>query len=532
MPQPMPQPMPPARAALYIGASILLFVTQGLGMQFASANLVQLQGELQATTNESAWLMAAYMAPYASMAIALVKVRTQVGLRRFAEWSVIIFLGVSILNLAVHDLQSGMVVRFISGMGAAPLSTLGFLYMLEAFPPARKLTVGIALALTNTALSAPLARLISPILITYGGWHSLYMFELGLALLIFPIIYLLPLTPIPHAKVIGRQDVLSYLCVAVGFGALAVVLSVGRLYWWFEAPWIGVLLAVSIAALTLFILMELPRTAPMVDIRWLLTPQNLHFIAVLLVFRFVAAEQTSTATSFYLNLGINDAQIPTLYWIMLAGSLAGGLASAWFLDRKKIETAHVLALLLIATGAYLDAHATNLTRPQQMYLSQAMVAAGAALFLPTAMAKGLVAALAKGPQYMLTFIVIFLFTQAIGGLIASAALGTFMVLRQQFHLKTLLEHFVLTDPMVADRVQTLSATYAKVVADKAALATEGITLLQQQISREAYVLAYNDTFLLTSIIAGLALAALLGHLGFEWLRQRTKMPELQASNAE
>ncbi|EHS48746.1 major facilitator superfamily protein, partial [Rhizobium sp. PDO1-076] len=170
--------------------------------------------------------------------------------------------------------------------------------------------------------------------------------------------------------------------------------------------------------------------------------------------------------------------------------------------------------------------------PQEMYLSQAMVAAGAALFLPTAMAKGLVAALAKGPHYMLTFIVIFLFTQAIGGLIASATLGTFMVLRQQFHLKTLLEHFVLTDPMVADRVHTLSATYAKVVADKAALATEGITLLYQQISREAYVLAYNDTFLLTSIIAGLALAALLGHLSFDWLRQLKKTPELQASNAE
>ena len=95
------------------------------------------------------------------------------------------------------------------------------------------------------------------------------MLEMGLALAVFPIIYLLPLTAPPRANVIQRHDILSYLLLAVGFGCLAVVLTLGRLYWWFEAPWIGVLLAMSVGSLALMLAIELPRTNPLIDFRWL-----------------------------------------------------------------------------------------------------------------------------------------------------------------------------------------------------------------------------------------------------------------------
>lgn len=229
---PPPAPMGPARAAIYMASSVLLFLTQGLGMNLLNANINQLQGSLSATTSEIAWLSAAYMAPYASMSIALFKIRSQYGLRRFAELSIACFVLASVLNLFVSDLHSATVVRFLSGMAAAPLSTLGFLYMLEAFPPARKLSVGLSLALMNTTLSAPIARIISPPLMDLGGWHALYTFEMGLALIALPVVYLLPLTAPPRMKVIQRMDILSYLLLAAGFGCLAVLLSLGRLYWW------------------------------------------------------------------------------------------------------------------------------------------------------------------------------------------------------------------------------------------------------------------------------------------------------------
>nr|WP_104665829.1 MFS transporter [Ensifer adhaerens] len=531
-PEPAPAPVPaPVEkglllSAVYVLGSVLLFLTQGLGMNLALANLSQVQGSLSATSVEAGWLSAAYMAPNVSLSIALVKIRAQYGLRRFAEISIAGFVLVSLMNVFVSDLHSAIVVRFISGIAAAPMSTLGFLYMLEAFPPARKLTVGLALALTCTTISAPVTRLISPTLIEYGQWHALYTLEMALALIALPIIYLLPLTPVPHAKVIQRLDILSYLLVAVAFGCLAVVLTMGRLYWWFEAPWLGVLLVVSIATLTTVVLIELHRQVPLIDVRWIASKEIVHFAAVLLIFRLVASEQSTIATNFYQQLGLQFEQVATLYWIILAAAIAGGLLCALLMNPQHAERVHILALGLLATGAYLDSQATSLTRPEQMYLSQAMIASGTALFLPPAMARGFKAALAKGPSYILSFIVIFLFTQSIGSLIGSAAFGTFVTIREKFHSSILADQMVLSNPLVAQRVNQLSAAYNKVMGDKTLLGGEGTVLLSQQVTREAYILAYNDAFLLAAAVALFALAGLLLHIFHNWLRQRLSGPAL------
>ena len=82
MPSPPPAagvPMPAWKMPLYMAASVLLFLTQGLGMNLLTANIYQLQGSFSATTTELSWLSAAYMAPYASMSIALFKIRSQYG---------------------------------------------------------------------------------------------------------------------------------------------------------------------------------------------------------------------------------------------------------------------------------------------------------------------------------------------------------------------------------------------------------------------------------------------------------------------
>ena len=516
-PPPASQPMPAWKMALYMASSVLFFLTQGLGMNLVTANIYQLQGSFSATMTEISWLSAAYMAPYASFAIALFKIRTQYGLRRFAEFSIICFVIASILNLLVTDLHSAIIIRAVSGMAAAPLSTIGFLYMLEAFPPAKKLSLGLSLALMSTLFSAPLARIISPSLIDLGGWSALYTFEMALALIALPVIYILPLTAPPRAKVIQSLDILSYLLLAIGFGCLAVFLTLGRLYWWLEVPWLGLVLAVAIGALTLMCLIEIPRKNPMIDLGWMLSGPNLRMAGVLLLFRFVSSEQSTTSANFYQQLGLLNDQTVHLYGIILLASLAGGLFCSFLMLTKYVETAHFLALVLIASGAWLDSQATSLTRPEQMYLSQAMVAAGAAMFLPPVMSKGFGAVLAKGMQYVVNFLVIFLFTQSIGSLFASAVLGTFVTIREKFHSSALVEHILLTNPIVAQRVQQLAGAYGKVITDKTLLNAEGLSLLSQQVTREAYILAYNDAFHVIFIASLIGLAILLLHQAFDRL---------------
>ena len=528
-----PPPMPGWKVPLYIAASVMFFLTQGLGLNLAFANLTQIQGTIAATTTESAWLSAAYMAPNVSLAIALVKIRLQYGVRNFAEVSILGFIVASLLNLFVSDLHSAIVVRFLSGIAGAPLSTLGFLYMLEAFEPAKKMTVGVSLAMTNTLLAAPITRLVSPSLLDYGEWRGLYTLEMALALLVMPIIYLLPLTPPPRVKVIVLGDIFSYLLVAIGFGCLAVVLSVGRLYWWLEVPWLGIVLAIGIASVTAAIVVDLRRSTPLIDVRWLLRPEMLHLTGILLVFRLIAAEQTSVVVTFYQNaVGLLYDQLSMLYWIILAFSVIGGLICAVLMTYGLSWQIQFAALILMGVGSLMDSQVTNLTRPEQMYLSQAMVAAGAALFLPPSMSVGFKAALSKGPAYLVTFFVIFTFTQSIGGLIGTAFYGTLIIIREKFHSAVLTERVLLTDPHVAERVSQLSSSYGKVIGDSALLKGEGVALLGAQVTREANMLAYSDAFFVAAVIAFVSLAGLSLHVFFRFVRTRLAedRPQTMASN--
>ena len=528
-PPPAPPVITPRRAAACIAASTLLAMTQGFGMNLVAANIPQLQGPFGATSAEAVWLMAAYMAPNASLSLALIKIRNQYGLRHFAELGIAVFLVVSVLHIFITDLHSAIVLRFFAGIAAAPLSSLGFLYMLEAFTPARKLTVGISLALTNIGLAAPLTRLISPALIELGGVRALLHLEVALAMLSFAAIYLLPLTPVPRARVIEKLDILSYVFIAIGFGSGAVILVTGRTYWWMEAQWIGELLVVMIGALTIAAVLELNREKPLIDLRWLFSREVLHFAAVLVLFRLMLAEQTAVASNFFQIMGLQNDQLTHLYGVVALATLAGGLICAVIMKPGREPGIHMVALLLIGVGAFLDSHATNLTRPEQMYVSQAMIAAGGSLFLPPAIAAGFTMALKKGPQYILSFIVVFLVTQSLGGLAGSALFGSFITLREKFHSNVLAQAMTLADPLVAARVSQLSAAYGRTITDAAVLKAEGVALLSQQVTREANVLAHNDAFFVIALLAVAAAAALAIHWIYIRIKEATAPVEGQAA---
>jgi hypothetical protein len=101
---------------------------------------------------------------------------------------------------------------------AAPLSSLAFLYVLEPIAPARKMNIGLCLALTAIAIPTPLTGLISPALLDLGGVHIMYIVEIGVAMVSLGLVYLLPLASPPRAKVITVMDVVSYLFLAIGLG--------------------------------------------------------------------------------------------------------------------------------------------------------------------------------------------------------------------------------------------------------------------------------------------------------------------------
>lgn len=526
LPAPAPYvPKHPLMALCYALTSVTIAITYGLGLNFVNANLYQVSGEFSATTNEAMWLTAAYMAPNVSLSLLLVKIRAQYGLRRFAELAIIVFIVVNGLHLFTNNLDTAIVARFFAGIAAAPMSTLSFLYLLECFPPARKMTIGMPLVMINTAIGAPIARLISPGLLDLGGWQPIYHLEVGLALISLALIYALPLTSPPRVKVLGVMDVVSYLFLAVGFGSLAIVLSMGRYYWWFEAPWLGWMTALAIASLAVVAVIELNRRYPLLDIKWLLSWEILHFAGVLMLFRMLLTEQSSGVGGLFQQLGLLNEQQSGLYAVILLSTIGGGVLCAALLKPGREPALHAVSLVLLAAGAFMDSRLTTLTRPEQMYVSQAMIAVANSLFLAPAMAMGFVNAMKKGMNYILSFVVVFLFTQSIGGLIGSAIFSTFVVVREKFHSAAIVEQLAMSDPFVAQRVAQLGGAYSKVLTDPVLRQAEGLALLAQQASQEAYARAYSDAFLVISALAAFAFVVLLLQMAWALLREMRRTPE-------
>ena len=519
-PAPAPTPRRLPEAAGYLAAGCLIALTQGLGSSLISSNIPFVGGEIGTTSIETTWLVAAFMAPRASLPLLLIKIRTQYGLRRFAEVGVMAYVVALVLSFWMHDLPSAIAVQFLSGVAAAPMSTLGFLYILEAFPPARKMSVGLATALTLITLGSPLARFVSPALIDTGAPHVFTLLSLGLALACTAFVLRMPLTPQPRARVIGWVDVVSYLFIAVAFGGLTVVFVQGASYWWTEAPWLGELLAASIAALTVAVVIELNREAPLVDIRWLTSPAILHFTAALLVFRVILSEQTSGAPGLFQQLGLGPSQMQGLFGVIIVATLAGGAVCAAVMKPGREGAIHLVALMLIAGGAWHDSQSSLLTRPEQMYVSQAVIAFAAALFLPPALLSGLMSALAKGPTYILSFVIVFLTTQSLGGAMGAAVFRSFVTLREKVHLGLLTDGVSLTHPAVTERIGQIAAALAPGLPDPGLVRVQAVAQIGRDAATQAYVMAYNDAFRAISVLALGALAILSLHLALRWADAR------------
>lgn len=512
-------PKPPMITLAYIAAGVVISLTQGLGLSFISANTQQIAGSMGITTTEATWLMAAYLFPNASLTLLLFKVRAQYGLRNFAEVAIVVYVLVCLGHFWADSYESALVLRFFAGIAAAPMTSLGFLYILEPVPPARKMNVGLCTALTAMALPMPVAGLISPALLDIGGHHALYVAEMGLAMISVGLVFVLPLQSPPRARVIHGLDIVSYVFLAIGLGCFAVIFTVGRIYWWTAADWIAWLFIGGIAASTVHAVIELNRDNHLIDIRWLTSREVVHLAGALMVSRLLFSEQSSGAINFLRNIGMVNEQMGGLYLAILAGGIVSGVVCAAVLKPGREPAIHAISLLLVALASYMDSQSTVLTRPDQMLISQFLVSFASGLFLPPALVVGMGAAMKRGPGYILSFIVVFLATQKVGAYLASAVYGTFIDWREKLHSAHLVSHLSSTDPQVAARLKQLGGAYGRLLTDTAQQTSQGASTLARQVQQQAYALAYNDAFLLTSWLALFTLLCLLIHVAWRHREQ-------------
>lgn len=507
---------PQRRAAAYVLIGILLSITAGLSNGLLLANLPQIQGALGLTSQEGAWLITVYAVGNASMSMLVVKSRQQLGMQRTSRFFLLGFVFVAGLQLLSHSYGSELALRTVGGVIAAGFGPLGMFYVMQGLPAKLRIS-GIVIYIGLTQVALPLARWISPALLFNGEIQNLYVFEFGLALTCLGSVAVLRLPPGIIVEVFERLDFVTFGLLTAGLTLLCTVLAQGRIVWW-TTEWLGYATAGAVLFTGSALLIEHYRASPLLNTRWLGTRDILRIVIAATTMRMLLSEQAFGATGLMAAVGMGADQLVAYHGVLTACTLAGVSASLVLLKNGDLNRPIVIAVAIIAVAAFADANASNLTRPANLFLTQGAIAFSAALFLGPTLLTGLVHAIAKGPAHLVTFSAIFSISQTIGGLLGTAFLGTYQILRQRVHFQDLVNSIVLSDPQVALRVQQLGGAYAKVVTDPVQRQALGVRLLGQQLTRESNVAAFNDVFFLVGVLATIALVL----MGGSWLSNRVR----------
>jgi hypothetical protein len=234
--------------------------------------------------------------------------------------------------------------------------------------------------------------------------------------------------------------------------------------------------------------------------------------------RLALTEQSYGAVGLLTSGGLNNDQLRTLFACVLGAMVLGTITAAVTLSLARLPYQVLVAAGIITLAAWLDGDASNLTRPEQLYLSQSLLGFGTCLFMGPALLYGLFRLRAATPQFFVSFLVLFSLSQNVGGLAGAALLGSYQTIAARNHAQVLADNLVASNPNVAARLQGGAATLAPSVVDPNLRNARSGALLSQALNREANVLAFNDAFRFVALVG----AATVLYVGFLIYRSARK----------
>lgn len=488
------------RRIFYGCVGVLTAVGSGFGNAMVTVNVPSLAGGLGVYVVQLSWLPAIYVAFNATANLSLVKARAQFGIPQVTGLLLAAYVAACLLQLAWPAFATALLTRAVSGMAAAALVTMAVYCLLQAFP-IRLRPMALIGAISLSQLGPVLARIVPVETLAADQWAGLRLIELGVALAMLAAVVGVKLPPSDRSRQFEGLDLVTIALTVPAMVLLCGVLSEGRLLWWNETPWLGWALAAAVPLFTAAVLIEHNRARPLLQTRWVGTLDIMRFAVVAVLVRLALAEQTYGSVGLLTAGGLTNDQLRILFALVAVAMVLGIVVAVLTLSEARLPYQVLAAILIIALAAWLDSGATNLTRPEQLYLSQSLIGFGTTLFIGPALVYGFLRMLSRGGDHFVTFIVLFGMTQNLGGLAGSALLGTYQTISARAHAVALSEHLTGFDPQVTARLQDGATSVAGTVADPLARTGQGAGLLAQSLFREANILAFNDTFRFVAVLA-------------------------------
>lgn len=498
---------PARRKIAYLMIGVLLGLVGGAQNGFLLANTTALQGEMGFTPVESGWISVAFYATYACMSMLLFRVRQEFGIQPFVRYAMVGLVAANLMQLLELGYSAELAARAVAGIAASGLSALSLYYLMQGLPAAARigaLVLGIGLAQT----AFPLARAMSPYLLVDGDISRAFQLQFALSLVSLGAVYVLRLPPGYRTKTFEPLDLPSFALFMAGVTALLAFLIQGRIQWW-DTPWLGGALAMSILCLGACVLIERNRRRPMLDTRWLSSRAILALAITGAGVRILVSEQSFGASGLFSALGFGNEQLTGYFAVLAGATIAGSILSVVRLDPRDLTRPILFAIAIIAVAAFADTRTGIMSRPADLYLTQAAIGFAAVFAMGPVMMEGMLRALAAGPAYVVSFIAVFSLSQTLGGLAGVSALSAFHAIRLKTHLIDAGATLTAANPQLARELSQAAARFGATISDPALQQQAAAARIAREAGREAAVLAFNDVFFLIGSLASLAFVAVL-----------------------
>jgi DHA2 family multidrug resistance protein len=231
-----------------------------------NVSLPHIAGSLSATIDESTWALTSYLVANAIILPLTGWLANYFGRKRLLMMSVGGFTAASFLCGLAPNLEMLVLFRIIQGMTGGALQPLSQAVLLEAFPPHER-----GKAMGFWGLGIVVAPILGPVV---GGWLTdsyswRWVFYINIPVGIASIVMTrLFIHDPPYIQ--RRSQTIDYYGIgllAVGIGALQLLLDKGQEEDWFASGSMQVAAALAVAGIAAFIVRELKVEHPVVDLR-------------------------------------------------------------------------------------------------------------------------------------------------------------------------------------------------------------------------------------------------------------------------
>ncbi len=488
------------------GATLGAFMAV-LNIQIVNASLADIQGAIGAGIDDGGWISTSYLIAEI-VVIPLSGWLAQVfSIRVYLLTNAILFLLFSAACAFAQNLPQMIALRALQGFSGGVLIPMAFTLIITLLPKAKQ-PVGLALF----ALSATFAPAIGP---TIGGyltenWGWQYIFYVNLvpgALMIGMLWFSLEAKPM-RLSLLREGDWPGVISMAIGLSALQTVLEEGNKDDWFGSTFIVRLSIIAAIALTLFLAIELTAMKPLLNLR-LLARRNFGFGILANFLLGIALYGSVFILPVYLSRiqGYNAEQIGmVLAWTGLPQLVLIPLVPR-LMKRFDPRLVIVVGFALFAASNFMNIYLTSDYADDQLLWPNVVRAVGQALILTPLSA---VATAGIEPENAGSASGLFNMMRNLGGAVGIAMLQTFLTKREQYHSNVLMQSVSLLEQATRARIETLTQYFVSHgVIDRADASRRAVVAIGHIVQKQAFILAFSDTFYLLGAALIVALMAAL-----------------------